>query len=334
MENVAKVSLISGCFNGEKFIEQCFQSVLGQTYPNVEFIFVDDGSTDNSLKIAEKFQGKFIEKGYEFILISQKNQGFYPQTGIREATGKYIATLDVDDLLLPESLEKRVAFLEEKTNFMGVRTNGYFVPENNLDLKTSLFITKEDEKQKIDIFEDLLYGRTNNWAGSYMVKSSELFKHYPDKKIPMNRFGQNLQILMPVSYNAKIGFVDLPLMKYVKHQESFTASAKNYELKIEQFREFKKIREEILDLLKVDDAKIKKNLDEVYCKIFLDTAYEHNKKEEFNKFYLELGNKAIEDKIKHKKINKETMSFYFLRLKKFLTQKLRKKQSEFTFFNS
>ena len=89
------------CFNGERYIAEAVDSVLGQSYKNVELIVVDDGSTDGS---------KDIVRGYgpRTKLIEQQNRGPYParNRGIREASGQFLAFLDADDYWAPSCLEK------------------------------------------------------------------------------------------------------------------------------------------------------------------------------------------------------------------------------------
>lgn len=315
------VSLICGGLNVERFINQCFTSVLQQTYENVEFIFVNDGSIDRTSVLAENYIEAFNNKGYGFKVIHQDNMGFYPQSGLKVALGKYICTLDADDILLPKSIESRVVFLENNPDFSAVRTNGYIVNEDHPEDTSKFFVTEEQEKIKTNIFEDLLYGKTNNWAGSYMVRSTELFKIYPDKIVPMNRFGQNLQILMPVTYQNKTGFVDEPLMKYIKNHHSFTMSANTYERQVQQAEEFLKIRLSILELLNLNNGVLVDNVNQVYYRIFSDIAYHYKKRSEFNRYYLLMDNKTLQDKINFHKINHHHFLHFFMRIFKFIFNK-------------
>lgn len=308
------VTLVSGCYNGEQFIHRCFQSVLEQTYHNIEFIFVDDGSRDNSLEVAKSFEDDFLKRDFLFKIISQENMGFYPQTGIKNCSGKYISTLDIDDILLHESIEERVFFLEGNPDFAAVRTNGYFVAEENIDASTGLFVTEAEEKENTEIFDTLLLGKTNNWAGSYMVRASELFRIYPDKTVPMNRFGQNLQILMPVCYGNKTGFIDKPLMKYVKHVKSFTSSQNGYEVKKRQLEEFKKIRQSVLETLNINEPKRLDSLDRAYEVFFLNLAYFSHQKEDFNNLFKRIRKPTGDQKIMFAEINGNIFSSYMHRL--------------------
>jgi len=101
------VSVIIPTYNREKYVVEAIESVLAQTYQNFEIIIVDDGSTDGTEKILEPYRDRVV-------YIYQENQGpsVARNTGIRRATGQFIAFLDSDDLWLPEKLEVQVAYME------------------------------------------------------------------------------------------------------------------------------------------------------------------------------------------------------------------------------
>lgn len=110
--NLGLVSIITPCYNGEKYIKETIESVIAQTYPKWEMIVVDDGSKDSSVAIVSEY----IEKDSRIKLIKQANAGSASarNNGIRRAEGQYIALLDADDLWHPEFLEKQIAFMKEK----------------------------------------------------------------------------------------------------------------------------------------------------------------------------------------------------------------------------
>jgi len=110
------ITITTNLYNYERFIGDCIKSVLNQTYDNFEFIIVDDCSEDNSYKIAKSFKDKRIK-----IIKVNKNRGIghAKNLGISISKGKYIVTLDADDMLTKNSLEVRVkAILKNNVPFV------------------------------------------------------------------------------------------------------------------------------------------------------------------------------------------------------------------------
>ena len=96
MTKIPLISVIIPIFNSDKYLSSCLNSVINQTLKNIEIICIDDGSTDQSLKIVENYSN-FDER---IIIISQKNEGsgIARNKGIKKSKGKYIAFMDSDDL--------------------------------------------------------------------------------------------------------------------------------------------------------------------------------------------------------------------------------------------
>ena len=105
------VSIITPCYNGEKFIAQTIRSVLAQTCENWEMIIVDDGSRDRSGEIIRSF----AELDPRIHFLQQKNAGSAAarNNGIRAAQGRYLALLDADDLWEPEFLTRQLEFMQQ-----------------------------------------------------------------------------------------------------------------------------------------------------------------------------------------------------------------------------
>lgn len=97
------VSIVMPCYNAEAFVREAIESALGQTYPNVEVIVIDDGSTDDSLNVIKSFGTRICwESGPNRGACSARNRGL----GL--AMGEFVQFLDADDLLLPSKLERQV----------------------------------------------------------------------------------------------------------------------------------------------------------------------------------------------------------------------------------
>lgn len=102
------ISIITPCFNAEKFISETIDSVISQTYSKWEMIIVDDCSTDNSANIIKQYQSKDNRIKY---LCTEKPSGSptLPRNiGIQNAKGRYIAFLDADDIFLPTKLQNQI----------------------------------------------------------------------------------------------------------------------------------------------------------------------------------------------------------------------------------
>ena len=113
------VSIMTPCCNGEKFAGRYLDSVLAQTYDNIEVVIVDDGSTDKTAEIIKSYIPKFDAKGYKLVYVYQENGG--AASALNQAipilSGDFISWFDSDDILLPQSTEKRVNFLQQNPQY-------------------------------------------------------------------------------------------------------------------------------------------------------------------------------------------------------------------------
>lgn len=114
MSSKPEVSGIIIFLNGEKFIQEAIKSVFAQTYDNWELMLVDDGSTDNSTAIAQRYAEQYLGKVRYLEHDGHQNRGMSAtrNLGIRNALGEYIAFLDADDVWLPHKLEQQMKILD------------------------------------------------------------------------------------------------------------------------------------------------------------------------------------------------------------------------------
>ncbi len=103
MDNV-QISIIIPIFNSEKYLKRCLDSLTNQTFKDIEIICINDGSTDNSLKILENY--KNIDDRIKIINQNNQGQSVARNVGIKVATGKYIAFVDADDWVDKDFFEK------------------------------------------------------------------------------------------------------------------------------------------------------------------------------------------------------------------------------------
>ena len=121
------VSVIINCFNGEKYLREALLSVSKQTYTNLEVIFWDNQSSDNSKKIFSEFKDKRFR-----YYISDEHTSLYKarNKAIQKSKGEYLAFLDTDDWWTEDKLERQISSF--KDNKVGlVYSNCYLFYENN-----------------------------------------------------------------------------------------------------------------------------------------------------------------------------------------------------------
>lgn len=125
-----RISIIMGIFNCAVTLPQAIDSILEQTYKNWELIMCDDGSEDDTYKVAQSYAHRFPEK---IVLIkNESNMGLnYTLNHCLEyAKGEYVARMDGDDISLPERLEKEIAFLDSHPEYAIVSTPMIYFDEN------------------------------------------------------------------------------------------------------------------------------------------------------------------------------------------------------------
>ena len=106
------VSVIIPCYNAEKYLRESVESIINQSYPNLEIICIDDCSTDSTLAILEELASrdarvKVLHNSRNMKIASSLNRG------LEYSTGEYIARMDADDIALPKRIEKQVDYLEK-----------------------------------------------------------------------------------------------------------------------------------------------------------------------------------------------------------------------------
>ena len=154
------ISIIIPVYNTSKYLDQCLQSVLDQTYTDWECILVDDGSTDNSGEICDNW-GK---KDNRFIIIHQKNQGVSAARnhGIKKSKGEYLCFIDSDDWVNPTYLFDMINGIDvEMTDMVvtGLIHEKSSSPEKHLPQKEERIILNNNSKSFIDNV-GLFYGPT------------------------------------------------------------------------------------------------------------------------------------------------------------------------------
>lgn len=168
-----KISVIIPCYNVEKYLRQCLDSVINQTLKEIEIICINDGSTDSTLQILEEYAGH----DKRIKVISQENQGLSGarNTGLANAIGEFISFLDSDDYFLSDNALKTI--LKNFTNDVDFVNFGIFLNFES-DVKTKIKDKDVNPKLsgKIKICENIMY-QTPVYAWNKIFRKSIIDKY-------------------------------------------------------------------------------------------------------------------------------------------------------------
>lgn len=208
------VSVVIPVFNAEEFIADTVESALSQTYPNVEILAVDDGSSDSSAQILSEF-------GESIRYLSRENGGpaAARNTGISAARGTYIAFLDADDLWEPDKLAAQVELMEHNPE-VGLVHTGSVVFDSTREYP---FRSKQLPKLMApsEAFPALFSG--NFISTSTVLARSKLFSSLGSFDESMDFFAvEDYDMWLRFACNAGIGFIPEPLLRYRLHAEGIS----------------------------------------------------------------------------------------------------------------
>jgi len=198
------VSICIPVYNGEKFLSDTLDSVLAQTYNNIEIILSDDNSNDNSLEIAKKYQTK---SNCNFVILLHKPYGMVQNWNfcLEHAKGKYIKFLHQDDVLEPDCIEKMVA-LAEQDNEIGL----VFSPRG---------IIASNEAQNDPICQaDIQHSKNlyTAWQNLQSIQDGQTLLLAPNIiENPINKIGEPTTVLIRKEVFDNIGFFDTELCQLV-----------------------------------------------------------------------------------------------------------------------
>lgn len=138
-------------YNAEKYLALAIESVLQQTYTNWELLLLDDGSTDNSLSIAESYAQKDSRIR---VLSDSKNRksGYRHNQAAQLTKTKYLAKMDADDIMHPNRIARQVEILETHSEIDVLGTNAYIINDDNKVIGTRYPIDSEERLERVKDF--------------------------------------------------------------------------------------------------------------------------------------------------------------------------------------
>lgn len=227
-----KVSIILPVYNAELFVERSIKSVLDQTYSDVELIVVDDGSSDNTRKICERF----AKKDNRVRIIAQMNRGVSAarNNGMLHASGAYISFLDADDYIENDAIETMVDLMKEKdveivrTHWQEIKSAQKYVGREHVEPGTY------NIKEQVDLLRyEVSSGGMHSFVFLLLIKAELIKKNeiYFVEGVPMM---EDACFYVDILKSATSVYIsDHVTCNYVLHPESASRSLANFASKIQ-----------------------------------------------------------------------------------------------------
>lgn len=267
-----KVSIITPVYNGEKYIKRCIESVLNQTYENIEHFVINDGSKDNTKKICEQFEDEKLK------VINIENGGVSNarNLALKQITGDYVMFLDADDWIEKDAIELMVNKIEEDDNDLVVCSFNNYYERNDEFEQIKLF----DKHQKL--LSNILDESTNfgGYPWNKLIKRNVIKTLY---NTDVHYYENLLFFVENVNDNMKYGIIDKSLYNYCINDNSALHS-KKYSIK----------KASQLDALQLVIKKVPKQFCVHYKYLFIANYFE-------NLFYIKENQLNVDRVLKFKK---------------------------------
>jgi glycosyltransferase involved in cell wall biosynthesis len=257
-------------YNSEQFLKESIESVLNQTYTDIEIIVVNDGSTDNSLEILKQYEDKIL-------IINQKNHGLASalNRGIEVMKGNWFKWFSPDDILLPETIEILLNTAKNVEQNTIVYSNWNMIDESGKKLRSF----SESNYNELDVFNfniRLLDGQQIN-VNTTLVPNSLFLNFRMNTLIDPVLVDYDFFLRVGLLYDTKFHLIEQPLIKFRVHQKQLS-----HQKIMNSLKKLESIRENVLS-----------NLDNDTQHQYLDALQNYKKTKSISKKSLESGLKLL-----------------------------------------
>ena len=219
---MSKVSVIVPIYNSEKTINRCVESIINQTYKDIEILLINDGSIDNTLNILNDY----ANKDKRIVVINKKNEGVSKtkNLGIKKAKSEFIMFVDSDDYIDKEAIKKLVLLQKnDNLDIIKFHYNNYVDDKlYNTELKYPNYCVLDNEKKIKEFKNKFLSGEIPGYMQLLFIRKSSLGNLLIDDKI---NFLEDLTFYLDLlDKNIKIGILNERLYNYVNNKNGITFS--------------------------------------------------------------------------------------------------------------
>lgn len=260
-----KISIVVPIYNVEKELDRCVQSIMHQTYFNIEIILVDDGSPDKCPAMCDEY----AKQDMRVVVIHKSNGGLSDarNAGLKKATGEYVLFVDSDDYIEIDACERLVAGMKEKVDFVA---GAYKVKNNNKEFikrhsniqEKVIYTSREFVIQSIKNNEWYAPAVLNLYRRSFLIENQLFYK--------VGYLFEDVEMLPRIFLAAqKMVYIDYPFYNYIIRNGSIITSG-NIDYKREMAN---KIYNEWMDeISQVDDEEYKRYLYGILVRYYLHSC--------------------------------------------------------------
>jgi glycosyltransferase involved in cell wall biosynthesis len=233
MNDDPRVSVVMSVYNGLPYLSEAVESILDQTFTDFEFIIIDDGSTDDTTAVLQRY----ADRDSRIRFIEQENRGHAPSLnrGIEAAKGEYIARMDSDDISLPRRFQLQVEHLDANPECVLVGGEAQAIDSDGNTLDGMSQQPRRANANKADIQYDhdnidkaLLGGKWAFIHPSVMMRKEKVYEigGYKERFDP----AEDLDLFIRLSEAGKVQNIPQTILKYRCHsgQLSRTSSSQRY----------------------------------------------------------------------------------------------------------
>lgn len=310
MEKKRKVSIIVPVYNAEKTIKRCIESLINQTYTNIEIILVNDGSKDNSLEICKQFEQEKI------TIIDKKNEGvsITRNTGISNANGDYIAFVDSDDYVKENYISEMVKAMESQ-NVDWVICNYDVITKNQTKPNKPLETIAKCNARDIDKYLFEIYSRTLlNQPWNKLYKKEFIQAEFE----PKMSLGEDL--IFNLEYIKRINALSY-INEYLYNYDIETSSTLHK--KKQNIEDFLFLYENLYAYIKNNQTTEIKKWNQFFIRHYIRFLCDQNEdKQQFNNIYTPI--KRFSQKMDIKKVCSKTYLYMTLKMYQIMREKRKK----------
>ena len=300
MKELPLVSIITPCYNSESYLYRYIDSAISQTYDNIELIFVNDGSKDNTKQVIFSYKEKIEARGYKLVYVEQENQGIGGaiNNGLKSVSGEYFAWCDSDNFYSEDYVKEKVDYFLAHPEYSIVRCDGYVVYDTDIYTPIRKMAQGNTDLYCEHLFENCIDER-NFHFGCAMIRTADFDKINPARDIYPSREGQNWQLLLPMFYHYKSAYIDKPMFYFVHRQDSVSniTSTQSPEKLVAQKNEYEKIiKTTIMSMDIPDESKYIERVGVKFARVRLGIYAQNRMKAEMKAEYKELKRRNAVDK--------------------------------------